>query len=131
MSQFFSSPRHTPLTDPYRAWHANLKGGVEGATYATAICTTGWYALNRSYPKFRALPVTLKGAMCVTVAAPLIVFFAEEAGVKYQQSLWQGTGKTIIDEQAELKRKRWEALSMGEKAKEWAKDNQWKLIGGG
>lgn len=69
--------------------------------------------------------------MCVTVAAPLIVFFAEEAGVKYQQSLWQGTGKAMLDEQAEEKKRRWEALSTGAKAKEWAKENQWKLIGGG
>ncbi|KAJ9106011.1 hypothetical protein QFC19_003347 [Naganishia cerealis] len=113
------------------AWHANLRGGVKGATIAATIAGSGWFALNRTYPKFRALPVTLKGAMCVTIAAPLIVFFAEDAGVQYQKTLWNDAGKTVLEEERREERQRWEALSTGEKAKQWAKENQWRLIGGG
>lgn len=69
--------------------------------------------------------------MCVTIVAPLTVFYAESAGAHYQQRMWQGVGKDMLDRDAELEKQRWEALSTAQKAKEWAKENQWKLIGGG
>ncbi|KAJ9103034.1 hypothetical protein QFC20_004843 [Naganishia adeliensis] len=112
-------------------WEANLEGGAKGLALGAAIAGTTIYTLSRSYPKFRALPLTLKGAMCVTIVAPLTVFYAESAGAHYQQRMWQGVGKDLLDRDAEAEKQRWEALSTAQKAKEWAKENQWKLIGGG
>lgn len=69
--------------------------------------------------------------MCVTIAAPLITFFGEDAGVQYQKSLWDGTGKDVLLEEQKAEQQRWDAMSTPQKAKEWAVANQWKLIGGG
>lgn len=124
-----SSTQLTPFSSS--TWEANLEGGAKGLALGAAIAGTTIYTLSRSYPKFRALPLTLKGAMCVTIVAPLTVFYAESAGAHYQQRMWQGVGKDLLDRDAEAEKQRWEALSTAQKAKEWAKENQWKLIGGG
>lgn len=65
------------------------------------------------------------------VAVPTIVISAETAGVDYERSLWEGTGKRELDRRAQAESDRWARMSSAAKFQDWAKRNQWSLVGGG
>ena len=53
---------------------------------------------------------------------------AERRGVEFDQSTWTGAGqRELVREELEAE-ERWKKLSLGQRAKEWASHNQYKVI---
>lgn len=122
-------------TDPRlflrRAWDANVQGGIRGALIAAGITIPGSLALHRFSPGYRSLPLPAKAFAAVVIAVPTIVISAENAGVDYERSLWSGSGKRELDRKAQADIDKWEMMSSGDKFRDWAKRNQWSMVGGG
>ncbi|KAJ9126845.1 hypothetical protein QFC24_001878 [Naganishia onofrii] len=115
----------------HRAWDANVRGGIKGALIAAGITIPGSLALHRFSPTYRNLPLPAKAFAAVVIAVPTIVVNAETAGVDYERSLWSGTGKRELDRKAQADIDKWDRMSSGDKFRDWAKRNQWSMVGGG
>ena len=115
----------------HRAWDANVRGGIKGVLLAAGITIPGTLALQRFSATYRQLPIPAKAFAATIVAVPCIVISAETAGVNYERSLWEGTGKREIDRKAQADVDRWDRMSGADKFQDWAKRNQWSLVGGG
>ncbi|KAJ9112194.1 hypothetical protein QFC20_002375 [Naganishia adeliensis] len=113
------------------AWDANIRGGIKGALLAAGITIPGTLALQRFSATYRQLPIPAKAFAATIVAVPCIVISAETAGMDYERSLWEGTGKREIDRKAQADIERWDRMSGADKFQDWAKRNQWSLVGGG
>lgn len=98
---------------------------------AAGITVPGALALQRFSPTWRALPLPAKAFAATIIAAPTVVYFAETAGFEYERTLWSGTGKRELDRKAQEEADRWDRMSGADKFKEWAKRNQWTMVGGG
>lgn len=119
------------LTRLYSTWDANVQGGLKGLGVAAGITIPGAFALQRFSPTWRQLPLPAKAFAATIIVAPTVVYFAETAGFEYERTLWQGTGKRQLDRNAQAEAERVAGLSGGQKFQEWAKRNQWSLVGGG
>ncbi|KAJ9106086.1 hypothetical protein QFC21_001226 [Naganishia friedmannii] len=115
----------------YGTWDANVKGGIKGALIAAGITIPGSLALHRFSPTYRQLPLPAKAFAAVVIAAPTIVYHAETAGTDYERSFWSGTGKRELDRKAQADIEKWNSMSSGAKFQDWAKRNQWTMVGGG
>lgn len=109
---------------------ATVRGAIEGILAGLAISLPSmWYA-NRRWPAFRALPPQLKALGVVLIVAPTYAIQSERRGVEFDESTWTGAGKALLDDKERKEENRWEALSSGEKMKDWAMRNQYKVIVG-
>lgn len=62
------------------------------------------------------------------VTAPLLAVQAERRGVEYDMSTWTGAGLQEIKREEATQQAKWDSLSAGEKVKDWAIRNQYKVI---
>ena len=67
---------------------ATTRGAIEGALLGTAIAAPTWYALNRKWPTFRSMPLTIKTLGAVIIIAPLISIRAEHRGLEFHRQYW-------------------------------------------
>lgn len=95
-----------------------------------AIVIPSGIIANRRFPAFRALPVQLKTLAAITVILPLYAIQAERRGVEFDESTWTGAGMREIQRVQTEEQQHWETLSLGQKMREWAMKNQYKVIVG-
>ena len=67
---------------------ATTRGAIEGALLGTAIAAPTWYTLNRKWPTFRSMPLTIKTLGAVIIIAPLISIRAEHRGLEFHRQYW-------------------------------------------
>lgn len=131
---------------------ASRRGALEGAGVGAAIATSsGWY-LNKRWPAYRSLPLSLKVLGGVIIVAPLLAIQAERRGLEYDRSQWRvyisdianrlwlilfffwyrdGVSVQMLEEKQEREERQWKQLSASEKMKDWAIRHQYSLIIGG
>jgi hypothetical protein len=67
---------------------ASIQGAIEGTVVSGAAAgALSWY-LNRRWPYYRSLPLTLKVLGVVIIVAPCLSIQAERRGLEYDRSQW-------------------------------------------
>lgn len=124
------SPETQFATEEELAGHhaATVRGAIEGVAAGLGISLPASYYFQRTSPYFRSLPPQLKALGIIIVVAPLYAIQAERRGVEFDQSTWTGAGQRELVREEREEEKRWKALSFGQRAKEWATRNQYKVI---
>ncbi|KAI0699818.1 hypothetical protein BC835DRAFT_1304333 [Cytidiella melzeri] len=107
---------------------ATVRGAIEGVVAGFAVSLPAGFVLNRRWPAFRTLPVQLKSLAAVIVVLPLFAFQAERRGLEFDESTWTGASVRELERVKSEDQLRWEKLSTGEKMREWAMKNQYKVI---
>ncbi|TCD70806.1 hypothetical protein EIP91_001496 [Steccherinum ochraceum] len=107
---------------------ATVRGAIEGVAAGFALSLPASYYFQRNSTYYRSLPPHLKVLGVILVVAPLYAVQAERRGVEYDQSTWTGAGQRELMREELEEEKRWKALSMPQRAKEWATKNQYKVI---
>ena len=110
---------------------ATVRGAIEGFAAGFAIALPGWYIANKKWPAFRAMPVQLKTLAAILIVLPAYAIQAERRGVEYDESTWTGVGAKELERVKTVEEQRWESLTTTGKLKEWANQNQYKVILGG
>jgi hypothetical protein len=67
---------------------ATVRGALEGALGSAAVAVPGFYMLNRRWPYYRSLPLSLKALGVVVIVAPCLAIQAERRGLEYDKSKW-------------------------------------------
>lgn len=107
---------------------ATVKGAIEGVVAGLGISLPACYYFHRTSPSFRNLPPHLKALGVILIVAPLYAIQAERRGVEFDQSTWTGAGQRELKREELEEQQRWKALSLSQRAKEWATQNQYKVI---
>ncbi|KAH8105976.1 hypothetical protein BXZ70DRAFT_917627 [Cristinia sonorae] len=107
---------------------ATVRGALEGVAAGLAISIPASLYFQRTWAYYRSLPPHLKVFGCIVVTAPLYAIQAERRGVEFDKSTWTGAGvRELKREELEAER-HWKSLTFGQRAKEWATQNQYKVI---
>ncbi|KAF8076704.1 hypothetical protein FPV67DRAFT_1472392 [Lyophyllum atratum] len=107
------------------------RGAIEGAVGSTVVAVGLSYFLNRKFPGYRQLPLSLKALGVVIVVAPILSIQAERRGLEYDKSKWEGEGVRFLHGRQTAEDTRWEELSTKDKIADWAERHQYSLILGG
>lgn len=67
---------------------ASIRGAIEGTVVSGTVAAAGIAYLNRRWPAYRALPISLKCLGFVIVVAPCLSIQAERRGLEYDMSNW-------------------------------------------
>jgi hypothetical protein len=118
------------LTTRLAYQQAVVSGGIKGLVAGSAAAFPGSYLLNKRWPYYRQLPLSLKALGVVMVVVPACVISAEHASQRFEREQWTGIGKEELDLQQQRALERWQAMSTGEKAKDWVGRHQYSFIGG-
>lgn len=84
--------------------------------------------MQRNWTYYRSLPPHLKALGVIMVVGPLYAIQAERRGVEFDKTTWTGAGKAELDREERVQKSRWEMLDTKAKLKEWALQNQYKII---
>ncbi|KAH9900013.1 hypothetical protein C8Q73DRAFT_681709 [Cubamyces lactineus] len=107
---------------------ATVRGAIEGVLGGLAISLpASWYA-QRNWAYYRALPPHLKALGVILVVGPCYAIQAERRGVEFDQSTWTGAGKAELEREERIQQARWSTLDTKAKFREWAMQNQYKII---
>ncbi|PCH41528.1 hypothetical protein WOLCODRAFT_137446 [Wolfiporia cocos MD-104 SS10] len=109
---------------------ATIQGGATGLASGLAVALPTSYVLNKRWGYYRALPPSLKAFGVILVAVPAFVISAEHAGLRYEKEHWTDIGKHELDAQQARAQARWEAMSLGQKARDVAARHEYGIIGG-
>ncbi|EKM52074.1 uncharacterized protein PHACADRAFT_165407 [Phanerochaete carnosa HHB-10118-sp] len=123
--------RRSQMQESDAQYNATVRGGLKGLVGGTAVAGAGSYYLQRTAPYYRQLPPSLKAFGVIVVAVPAFVISAEHAGLQYEREQWTGAGKEELDKQEARAHKRWERLSVTQKAQDLAARYQYGLVIGG
>lgn len=110
---------------------ATVNGGIRGGLLAAALSVPSYFIMTRRSETFRALPLPLKAFGAVVVAVPCIYVSAEKAGETFTKANYFGAGQMELDRERSLENQRWERLSLGQKATDWAARHKYSMIGAG
>lgn len=110
---------------------ATIMGGVKGFLGGAAVALPASLVLQRRWQYYRHLPLSLKAFGVIMVVVPSFVISAEHAGQRFEREHWHDIGKQELDAKAAREEQRWEALSTGEKLKDFANRHQYGIILGG
>lgn len=105
-------------------------GGAKGLFGGIAIATPIAFYANKRFTHYRSLSPGLKAFSVITFVVPACVIWAERAGLEYEKEQWTGTGKDEMDLVQRRELERWNSLSTGEKARDFAERHQYGIIGG-
>ncbi|KAH7890440.1 hypothetical protein F5I97DRAFT_1799759 [Phlebopus sp. FC_14] len=109
---------------------AIVRGATEGFFSSLAFAAPASFLLHRRWAYYRALPLPLKFMGTVMVIAPCVSIQAERRGLEYDRLHWTGAGKMEMDRVTAEKEAEWKALSLGQKARDWAIRHQYSVIFG-
>lgn len=76
------------------------------------------------------MPIQLKTLAAILIVLPAYAIQAERRGVEFDESTWTGVGVRELERVKTEQEKHWDSLSRTEKVKEWAMQNQYKVIVG-
>ncbi|KAI0650296.1 hypothetical protein C8Q79DRAFT_1006578 [Trametes meyenii] len=107
---------------------ATVRGAIEGIIGGLAISLPASFYLQRNWASYRRLPPHLKALGVILVVGPTYAIQAERRGVEFDKSTWTGAGKAELDREERVAESRWQALDAKAKLKEWAIQNQYKVI---
>ena len=107
---------------------ATVRGAIEGLIGGFAVALPLSYLAQKKWPAYRAMPIQLKVLGVVTLVLPTYAIQAERRGVEFDESTWTGAGKALLEREERATESRWGALDSGEKLKDWAMRNQYKVI---
>lgn len=109
--------------------NATIRGALEGTLASAAVAVPGFMMLNRRWAYYRALPLPLKVMGGVMIVAPCLAIQAERRGLEFdREHYWVGAGKNEMDREAAAEQAKWDALSTGEKVRDWATRHQYSII---
>lgn len=111
---------------------ATIAGGVKGFIAGMGVMGVGLpgaYMLNRRWPYYRQLPISLKALSVIMVVVPSFVISAEHAGQRYEREQWTGMGKEELDLEALRAQQHWKSMSASEKAQDWFARHEYGVIG--
>jgi len=109
---------------------ATVRGAIEGTLAGLAISVPGSYYLHRRWASYRKLPIQLKALGVVMIVAPLYAVQAERRGYEFDRSTWTGAGMNELQREEAEENKKWSALGTKDKIRQWATQNQYKVIMG-
>ncbi|PFH49257.1 hypothetical protein AMATHDRAFT_63534 [Amanita thiersii Skay4041] len=87
--------------------------------------------MNRAWPAYRRMPISLKVLGGVIIVAPLLAIQGERRGLEYDRSQWQGATVRLLDERQLKEEMAWQQMSTRDKIAEWADRHQYSIIIGG
>ncbi|KAI5124853.1 hypothetical protein M0805_007286 [Coniferiporia weirii] len=106
-----------------------LRGMAEGAAGALAVALPASFYFQRRWAYYRSLPITIKALGVVLLVGPAVAAQAERRGVQYDmEHNWSGAGKDEMDREALEEERRWNSLSVPQKAGDWALRHRWHLF---
>lgn len=78
------------MTEKQIAEHdaASRRGAIEGTVVSGSAAFAGSYYLNKTWPAYRRLPLSLKALGIIIVSAPCLAIQAERRGLEYDRSQW-------------------------------------------
>ncbi|OJT08005.1 Respiratory supercomplex factor 2, mitochondrial [Trametes pubescens] len=109
---------------------ATVRGAIEGVLGGLVLSLPASFYMQRNWAYYRALPPHLKALGVIFVVAPCYAIQAERRGVEFDKSTWTGAGKAELDREERVQQSRWEMMDAKAKFKEWALQNQYKIIVG-
>lgn len=112
-------------------YRTTLIGGAQGFAVGLVGSLAMAYFLNARWPYFRALPLQLKAFSMVVITVPATVIQAEHASDAFQRAQWEGVAKMELDDEALRQLQRWESMSVGAKAYDYAARHQMGMVVGG
>lgn len=65
-----------------------MRGTVEGTVVSAAAAAGASYYLNRSWPAYRRLPISMKALAVVCIVVPVASIQGERRGLEYDRSQW-------------------------------------------
>ncbi|KAI0677103.1 hypothetical protein C8Q78DRAFT_987566 [Trametes maxima] len=107
---------------------ATVRGAIEGVIGGLALSLPASFYLQRNWTYYRRLPPHLKALGVIMIVGPCYAIQAERRGVEFDKSTWTGAGKAELDREERVAESRWQALDTKAKLKEWAIQNQYKVI---
>ncbi|KAF8318270.1 hypothetical protein DL93DRAFT_2109950 [Clavulina sp. PMI_390] len=106
-----------------------LKGGVKGFAYSSAVAIPASFYLNRVWPYYRRLPLSLKALGVITVTVPACVIKAEWDSLDYEKAQWNDIGLAEMQAEKRLEEQRVAKLDDREKWVDWARQRRYSIVG--
>lgn len=108
-----------------------MTAASKGAALGLAAFIPANWALARRFPAYRSLPLPGKAFLGLMFVVPIGTVFAEKAGEHFiVENQWRGAAYDELNREKMEAEARWNAMSMTDKAKDWAARHQYAVIGG-
>jgi len=112
-------------------YRTTLEGGLKGFTVGLVSSLALSFFLQRRWPYYHNLPLSLKGLGVVVITAPAAVIQAERQSDAFSRQQWSGAGKMEMDDEEKANLERWENMRFTERAYDYAQRHQFGMVVGG
>ncbi|KZV69199.1 hypothetical protein PENSPDRAFT_676174 [Peniophora sp. CONT] len=108
---------------------ATYTGGAEGAAAGLAISIPGVMAASRYSPAFGRLPLQAKAFAVILFTGPIMAIRIEQRMTQFDEAHnWTGATRKLLENQRDAKEIELENLHGWRRMKQWAINNQYKVI---
>jgi len=112
-------------------YRTTLEGGLKGFTVGLASSLGMAWFLNKRWPYYRNLPLSLKAFSIIVITVPAVVIQAEHQSDAFQRAQWEGAGKMELDDEEKKRLQKWESMGYSERAYDYAARHQFGMVVGG
>ncbi|KAI0036035.1 hypothetical protein K488DRAFT_67952 [Vararia minispora EC-137] len=108
---------------------ATTRGAIEGALAGLAVSVPASFAMHRYWPAYRQLPIQLKVLGIIIVTAPAYAIQAERRTTQFdEEHNWKGATREILERERSKDDRMLEGLTGIQRIRQWAIQNQYKVI---
>ncbi|KAI0315977.1 hypothetical protein OF83DRAFT_1129385 [Amylostereum chailletii] len=108
---------------------ATVRGAIEGVVGGLALSIPASLYAQRRIPAYRALPIQAKAFAVVLVVGPLFAIQTERRTVEFDEAHnWKGASVDLLAKRRSDKEASFERLSTVGRLRQWAIENQYKVI---